>query len=101
VKHDRLTMQRLVSLLCEKPAGFLSVPKGRIEPGYDADLVVVNFKNIDTVDEDKLHYKCGWTPFHGWPAVFPEDVILRGVHVIEDKELQVKPGYGRYVEDDM
>ncbi|MEM0492680.1 MAG: dihydroorotase [Candidatus Thermoplasmatota archaeon] len=99
VKHDRLSIQRLISLICEKPAKLLSINKGRIEPGYDADLIIVNLKNVELVDEDKLHYKCGWTPFQGWPAIFPEDVILRGGYIIENREIQVKSGYGRYIED--
>jgi dihydroorotase len=98
VKQDRLSFQRLLPLICEKPAGLLGIPKGKIEVGKDADLLVIDFKTMQPITAENLHSKCGWTPFEGWPALFPEIVFLRGETAVEDDELLVKQGCGRFIE---
>jgi len=96
-KKEVLTFQRLVSLLCNRPADLLGVSKGRLEPGYDADFIVVDLKKEGKIESEKLHSRCGWSPFNDWPAIFPEAVFIRGEKIIEDKEIQVKQGFGRFI----
>ncbi|MFH1102026.1 MAG: dihydroorotase [Methanobacteriota archaeon] len=95
VKQDKLSFQRLISLICEKPAEILRIPKGTLAVGRDADFIVVDFKNMSMIHGASLHSKSLWTPFEGWPAVFPDSVYLRGESLIDDQELLVKPGFGR------
>jgi len=50
-----------------------TVGKGRIEPGYDADLVLVDLELSETIDNATQQTKCGWSPWHGttlrgWPV---------------------------------
>lgn len=97
-KNQIISYQRLVSLLCTRPSDLLQIPKGRIAVGYDADLVVVDLKEDECkIKSENLHSKCGWTPFEGWPAVFPSDAFVRGEKLIEDHEIQESQGYGRFV----
>lgn len=98
VQQNRLTFQRLIRLVSEKPAELMHLPKGKIEVGRDADLLVVDMRNILPITADALHSKSGWTPFEGWPAIFPNTVFLRGEKLIADHELQVKQGFGTFVE---
>ncbi len=49
------------------------VGKGRIEVGYDADIVLVDLQCQRTIDDAKQHTKCRWSPWHGqtltgWPV---------------------------------
>ncbi len=96
-KRDLLSYQRLISLLSSRPAEILGVNKGRIERGYDADIVAVDLKNDCSIKAETLHSRCGWTPFEDWPAIFPEVVFIRGEKVIEHNEIQVNEGFGRFV----
>lgn len=91
VELGDLKLSTLVRMACEKPASMLGVKKGRIAVGHDADLVVVNLRKIRVVDASLLHSKCGWTPFEGHMAVFPEKVYLRGVKVMDGQVLDRKP----------
>ena len=43
----------------------LGLAKGQLEPGYDADMVLVDLDTPYTVDKDKLHSKSHNTPFDG------------------------------------
>lgn len=97
VKKETLSFQRLISLICEKPAELLNVPKGRIEIGKDADFIVIDLKKDCKIKSENLHSKCGWTPFEGWPAIFPEYVFVRGEKLIEDHEMLVAKGFGKVV----
>jgi len=97
VKQERLSFNRLMSLVCEKPAELLNVPKGKIEVGRDADLVVVDFKKISKINADELHSKCGWTAFEGMHAIFPTHVFVRGGKIIDDQEMRGRAGFGRCV----
>ena len=97
VRKDTLSFQRLISILCEKPAELLKVPKGKIEVGRDADFIVVDLKKDCKIKSENLHSKCGWTPFEGWPAIFPEYVFVRGEKLIEDHEMLGAKGFGKFV----
>jgi dihydroorotase len=92
-----LSFQRLISVMCARPANLLGVPKGRFETGFDADFIVVDLKNDTRIKAEKLHSRCGWTCFEDWPAVFPEQVFVRGEKAIDGDDIQVKPGFGRFV----
>src|SRR2546426_11162813 len=76
----------LVSGVAPRPAEILGIPKGTIEVGRDADLVVVNPREIELVTAKRVQYKCGWTPFEGMEACFPRAVYLRGERLVEDRE---------------
>ena len=96
-KNEVVSFQRIISLLCQRPAELLNIPKGKIEVGRDADLIVVDLKDETRIKSDNLHSKCGWTPFEDWSAIFPTHVFVRGEKVIEDNEIQVSQGFGRFV----
>ena len=95
-KKEIISFQRLISLMCNNPSNLLGVTKGRFEPGYDADFIVVDIKKDLKIKSENLHSRCGWTPFENWPAIFPEFVFIRGEKVIDNCEIQVKKGFGRY-----
>jgi len=98
-KKEKLSFQRLIDVMCEKPAELLGISKGKIEVGKDADFIVIDLKAETKIDSDGLHSKCGWTPFEGWSAIFPSHVFVRGEKVIEGNEIQVSQGFGKFVED--
>jgi dihydroorotase-like cyclic amidohydrolase len=90
----------VVRLTSNGPAAIFSLArKGRIAPGYEADLVFVNPEERWTIEESKLWTKCGWTPFAGRQVKGRvEQVYLRGRLVYSSGEMLVEPGYGQPVE---
>jgi dihydroorotase len=97
MKNRQITLDNLLRLLCERPAQILGLPKGKIEVGRDADLIVVDMKKTEPIRAENLHSKCGWTPFEGLPAIFPSMMFIRGELVRDAQELLVKPGFGTCV----
>ena len=66
--------------------------KGRIAPGFDADLTLVDLGAERVVEDSWIASRCGWTPFHGarlrgWPMA----TLLRGQAVVREGELLGSP----------
>jgi dihydroorotase len=74
VHRGRLTLERVVEAMCDAPARVWDiVGKGRIAEGYDADLVLVDLKQKQQVQNQTQLSHCGWSPWHGceltgWPV---------------------------------
>ena len=96
VRAERLSLERLVDAMASRPAEILGIPKGRIEVGADADLVVVDARRVVKITARRVRYKCGWTPFEGMEGVFPSTVYLHGERIVEDGE-PIAEGAGRPV----
>ncbi len=74
VVAGKCSINQVASWMSDAPARVWGmVGKGRIEPGYDADLVLVDLERVKTIrDEDQIT-KCRWSPWHGetltgWPV---------------------------------
>lgn len=89
-----IDLPRLVAAIASRPAQILGIPKGIIEVGRDADLIVVDPRAIEKIRAKRLRYKCAWTPFEGMEACFPKTVYVHGEPVVEDGE-PVAEGRGR------
>ncbi len=61
-KQEGLPLEVLVHLMSTRPAEILGLAKGQLEPGYDADFVLVDLDTPYTVDKDKLHSKSTTPP---------------------------------------
>ncbi len=74
VNQGRCSLQQVVHWLCDAPARVWDIfGKGRIEVGYDADLVLVDLNRSQEVRNEQQVTKCGWSPWHGvkltgWPV---------------------------------
>jgi len=93
VNAGRLSLSRLVDLMCACPARVYGVVgKGRIAAGYDADFTLVDMQAERTITNDWIVSPCGWTPFdgrrvRGWPVA----TVVRGHIVMRDGALIGEP----------
>jgi dihydroorotase len=87
VGTDRLSAKRVRDLTARNPAAIFGLEtKGRIEVGYDADLVLVDLDATRKIRGTDLHGKTDWTPFEGMTGVFPELTMVRGEVVWESPD---------------
>lgn len=59
--------------------------KGLIEPGYDADLVLVDLNHSRPVLREEVVSKCGWNPFEGWDLTGWAQVTIVNGQVVYDR----------------
>lgn len=103
VNRGVCTLDQVVHWMCDAPARVWDlVNKGRITPGYDADLVLVDMNKVSTIRNEQQETKSRWSPWHGttltgWPVrtwvlgrtVFHEgriDESVRGTEIQFDHE---------------
>jgi len=96
MKNEKTSLSRIVNAVCEKPGEIFNLSKGRIKEGFDADLTVFDLKNEKKISANVLHSKCGWTPFENFHGIFPVCTMIRGEIVVENNEIMVNPGFGRF-----
>ncbi|MDD1657019.1 MAG: amidohydrolase family protein [Methanomicrobiales archaeon] len=59
------------------PSEVLGIPRAGPAPGERADLALYPLRP-EPIRAGDLHSRCGWTPFEGREAIFPELVLLDG-----------------------
>ena len=85
VRENHLAIDQVLGRLCERPGEIYGINKGRIEVGYDADLMIIDMLSGEYIKAENLHSKCGWTPYEGMPAIFPKAVFVRGELMVEKR----------------
>ncbi len=89
VQRGRCSLQQVVHWMCEAPAQVWDlVGKGRIQVGYDADLVLVDLEKSAPVLDEEQQTKCGWSPWHGsWLRGWPVATWVRGHPVFQHGQI--------------
>jgi len=98
VNAGRLSLQRFVDLTSAGPQRLFGIAcKGRIAAGYDADLTVVDLKRRETITDEWVASRAGWTPYNGQSVTgWPVGTFVRGKRVMWDGSL-VAPAQGEPV----
>jgi dihydroorotase len=93
VNAGRLSLARLVDLLCAGPARvYGAIGKGRLAAGYDADFTLVDLNRTRRIEENWIVSPCGWTPFAGMQVTgWPVATIVRGTVVMQEDEVLGTP----------
>lgn len=84
--QGRCTLQQVVHWMCDAPARTWDlIGKGRLEVGYDADLVLVDLERRHTVRSVGQLTKCGWSPWDGVELVGqPVRTLVNGLTVYSE-----------------
>ncbi|WP_202925238.1 dihydroorotase [Myxacorys almedinensis] len=85
-KQGRCTVAQVANWMSAAVAKAYQIPnKGLIEPGYDADLVLVDLENDHPVQREDIVTKCGWSPFEGWNLTGWAQITIVGGQVAYDR----------------
>src|SRR5437016_2506417 len=89
INAGRLSLQRFVDLTSAGPARLFNIAcKGRIAAGYDADFTVVDLKRTETITDQWIASRAGWTPYDGMRVTgWPVGTFLRGARVMWQGEV--------------
>ena len=82
-KQGKCTVAQVSHWMSTAVAQGYGIPqKGRIEVGYDADLVLVDLENYHPVLREELQTKCGWSPFEGWSLTGWAQITIVGGEIV-------------------
>jgi len=96
VNAGRMSLARFVDMTSAGPNRLFGIAnKGRIAVGYDADLTIVDLKRRETITNDWVASRAGWTPYDGVTVTgWPVGTVVRGATVMWQGEL-VTPATGQ------
>ena len=100
VRRGRLTIEQVVELTSSNAARLFGLypRKGTLEPGSDADLVIVDLDREVTVDLRTLNSIVDFSPYVGWAARGWADTTVAGGQVVYEKgEIVAERPRGRYL----
>jgi len=100
VRKNMLTLERTLQVTSENPAKIFNLErlgKGFMKPGYDADILFFDPKNMTKIKSKNLHTACDWTPYEGMDAVFPGMTLSRGNVIWDGEQIIAKKGCGQFL----
>ncbi len=77
---------RMIAMMTHIPADILSIDKGTLAIGADADVTIIDPTSPWQVDVEKFYSKSRNCPFHGW------DLTARATHTIVGGEIKFQLG---------
>jgi dihydroorotase len=86
IAHEEdIPLGRIASAFSEKAADLYGLNRGKIEKGYEADLVVFDYEREFMVKAEDQYSKCGWTPYEGVTLRgYIETVFVDGKPILKD-----------------
>ena len=100
VRQGRLSRERFVDLVSTRPARLFGLypQKGSVAVGADADLVVWDPEQNNTISADTHHHNCDRSIYEGFETVGgPSTVVVNGAIRFADGDLRVERGAGRFL----
>ena len=100
VKQGRISINKMVELCSTRPAELVGLAgqKGRIAPGHDADIVIIDPAFIKSVDYHDLQSRCDWNPYQGMElGGFARTTILRGNVIVDNYKLADSEPRGKWL----
>jgi len=96
---DPAALMRWVDVCATTPARLFGFArKGRLLPGYDADIVLFDPRRPFPISPASLHETAGWTPYDGLTLPgWPTTTISRGEVIVAGGQWLGAAGRGRFV----
>jgi dihydroorotase len=91
VLEGAMPLEQLIALTSTGPARVLGIRPAGFAPGDRADFALF-LPEVEPVRAVRLHSRCGWTPYEGMPAVFPERVVVAGELAYDHGRFRDVPG---------
>lgn len=85
VKPGHITLEKLVDLMCKNPSNILSLGRGGLNVGDDADIAVFDLENEFIFDKNKMLTKGRNTPFDGYKLYGETYLTIMGGNVTYEK----------------
>lgn len=99
-RERNIDINILMEKLISNPAKIFGLypKKGNLGIGADGDLVIYNEEDY-TISQNNRHSAVDYTGYEGFKVKYKVDkVIIRGKIVLEDGEIKVANGYGKFIE---
>ncbi len=92
INNKKLSLEQLIKLMSENPCRIFGIKnKGYIKKNFDADLTIVDMNKEQTIKNEMIASKCGWTPFNNLTVKgFPIATIVNGKIVMSNGKVNIE-----------
>ncbi|MEZ4829560.1 MAG: dihydropyrimidinase [Bacteroidia bacterium] len=100
VNKGRISLNKFVEVSSTNAARIFGMypQKGCIAPGADADIVIFDPNEKHVISAQTHHMNVDYSAYEGWEVTGKvKKVILRGKLAIDNGEVKISKGYGRFV----
>ena len=100
VSTNKISENQFVKLLCENPARIFGMypKKGTLAIGTDADIMIIDPNEKDTISKQNLHSVCDYSIFEGFEVSCKIPyVLLRGKVLVKEGKFLGEKGYGKFI----
>lgn len=90
----------LNKILASEPAKIFNIAhkKGKLNIGYDADIIIVDPEKEWTITPESLFYKNKFSAFEGFSGKgLVEETIIRGKTVFKQNKITIEDGFGEFI----
>jgi dihydropyrimidinase len=100
VESEQISLTQWVRTCCTRPAEIFGLEKkGRLMPGFDADIVLFDPQKTLTYSIDTLHTPIPFSNYEGFTIEgAPVLTMSRGEVIVENGQLAADKGRGRFIE---
>ncbi|WXG41164.1 MAG: dihydroorotase family protein [Candidatus Freyarchaeum deiterrae] len=99
VARGDLRLEKLIELTSRSPAQIFKLEnKGMLLEGYEADMVLVDFKEKWKINPEKFYSKSKFSPFDGWKVTGKAKMVfIKGLCVMSDEQIIAPQGTGSII----
>ncbi|MBS3787872.1 dihydropyrimidinase [Candidatus Bipolaricaulota bacterium] len=104
VNRGKLTLPQLVERMSTNAAKIFGLypEKGSLKEGSDADLVIFDPEMVHTIENETQHSNAYYTLYEGKECLGkPVSTFQRGKRLLDEGELHVEPGNGKFLETEI
>jgi dihydroorotase len=85
VKEGHISLNKLSEIMSKNPGQIMKLNKGKIQVGYDGDIVLVDINKKYVVDTDRFQSKGKNTPFEGMELYGEVKFTIKGGRLVYSK----------------
>ncbi|WP_267523055.1 dihydropyrimidinase [Campylobacter sp. MG1] len=99
VCKGKISLETFVKTMCENPAKIYGVPnKGKLEPNYDADIIIYDPNVDDYIRHSDLHGNVDYSIYEGFKVKGKiKKVFLRGELIVSDNKFLHEIPNGKFI----
>ena len=81
-RQEEIPLTRIAAVFSENASDLYRLNRGKIRPGYEADIVIFDKEKEFTVRNEDQYSKCGWSPYEGERLFGSIETVFIGGKVI-------------------
>lgn len=81
-REEDIPLTRIAAVFSENASDLYRLRRGKVMPGYEADLVIFDKEKSFTVRNEDQYSKCGWSPYDGETLYGAIETVFIGGNII-------------------